>query len=216
MPTLIVNNPKVRPGLHAPPQQIDQQPPYQVRPPLNQPFIPQVNALLTPPQAFNTQVPPPYFPQYPPANSPLAGSTDSSILIALQKQWERLEQVVREANKIKRQKEERKRMKEEHEQRKEERKKAEKKETQQCNRVNKSFEKIPRFDGSTPHYCFDWLEQTEALSNRYPDRNYKEKLLFNCGDSVSKTIHAVPEGATNQKIKDAVLHNHSNLYTLSQ
>ena len=87
---------------------------------------------------------------------------------------------------------------------------------QQCNRVNKSFEKIPRFDGSTPHYCFDWLEQTEALSNRYPDRNYKEELLFNCGNSVSKTIHAVPEGATNQQIKDAVLHNHSNLRTLSQ
>ena len=54
--------------------------------------------------------------------------TNSSILIALQKQWERQEQVAREANKIKRQKEERKRMKEEHEQRKEERKKAEKRE----------------------------------------------------------------------------------------
>ena len=66
-------------------------------------------------------------------------------------------------------------MKEECEQRKEERKKAEKKEIQQCNRVNKSFEKIPRFDGSAPHYCFDWLEQTEALSNRYPDRNYREE-----------------------------------------
>ena len=137
-------------------------------------------------------------------------------MLALQKQWERQEQVAREANKIKRQKEERKRMKEEDEQRKEERKKAEKKETQQCNRVNKSFKKIPRFDGSTPHYCFDWLEQTEALSNWYPDRNHKGELLFNCGDSVSKTIHAVPAGATNQQIKDAVLHNHSNLCTLSQ
>ena len=204
MPALIVNSPQVQPGLQAQPQQINQQSPYQVRPPLNQPFILQVNPLLTPPQAFNTEVPPPYFPQYPPANSPLASSTDSSILIALQKQRERQEQVTREANKIERQKEERKRMKEECEQRKEERKKAEKKETQQHNRVNKSFKKIPRFDGSTPHYCFDWLEQTEALSNWYPDRNYKEELLFNCGDSVSKTIHAVPAGATNQQIKDAV------------
>ena len=211
-----MNNPQVQPGLHAQPQQINQQSPYQVRPPLNQPFIPQVNPLSTPPQAFNTQVPPTYFPQYPTSNSPSVGSTDSSILIALQKQWERQEQVAREANKIERQKEERKRMKEVHEQRKEERKKAKKKEMQQCNRVNKSFEKIPRFDGSTPHYCFDWLEQTEALSNQYPDRNYKEELLFNCSDSVSKTIHAVPEGATNQQIKDAVLHNHSNLRTLSQ
>ena len=137
-------------------------------------------------------------------------------MIALQKQWERQEQVAREDNEIKRQKEERKRMKEECEQRKEERKKVEKKETQQHNRINKSFEKIHRFDGSTPHYCFDWLEQTEALSNPYPDRNYKEGLLFNCGDSVSKTIHTVPEGATNQQIKDAVLCNHSNLRTLSQ
>ena len=85
-------------------------------------------------------------------------STDSSILIALQKQWEIQEQVAREANEIKRQKEERKRMKEECEQRKEERKKAKKKEIQQCNRVNKSFEKIPIFNGSVPHYCFDWLE----------------------------------------------------------
>ena len=215
-PTLIVNSPQVQPGLHAQPQQINQQPLYQVRPLLNQPFIPQVNLLLTPPQAFNTQVLPPNFPQYPPANSPSASSTDSSILLAVQKQWERQEQVAREANKIERQKEERKRMKEECEQRKEERKKAEKKETQQCNRVNKSFKKIPRFDGSAPHYCFDWLEQTEALSNRYPDRNYKEELLFNCGNSVSKTIHAVPAGATDQQIKDAVLCNHSNLHTLSQ
>ena len=150
-----MNNPQVQPGLHAQPQQINQQPPYQVRPPLNQPFIPQVNPLLTPTQAFNTQVLPPYFPQYPPSNSSSVGSTDSSILIALQKQWERQEQVAREANEIKRQKEERKRMKEECEQRKEERKKAKKKEMQQCNRVNKSFKKIPRFDGSAPHYCFD-------------------------------------------------------------
>ena len=122
-----MNDPHVQPGLHAQPQQINQQPLYQVKLLLNQPFILQVNPLLTPPQAFNTQVPPPYFPQYPPANSPLAGSMDSSILLALQKQWERQEQVARKANEIKRQKEERRRMKEEHEQRKEERKKAEKK-----------------------------------------------------------------------------------------
>ena len=50
MPILIVNNPQARPGLHAQPQQINQQSPYQVRPLLNQPFIPQVNPLLTPPK----------------------------------------------------------------------------------------------------------------------------------------------------------------------
>ena len=89
IPTLIVNNPQVQQGLHAQPQQINQQPPYQVRPSLNQPVLPQVNPLLTPPQVFNTQVPPPYFPQFPPSNSSSVSSTNSSILIALQKQWER-------------------------------------------------------------------------------------------------------------------------------
>ena len=33
---------------------------------------------------------------------------------------------------------------------------------------------------------------------------------------MSKTIHALPQGATNQNIKDAVLRNHSNLRTVSQ
>ena len=37
-------------------------------------------------QSFNPQVLPPYFPQYPPTNSPSVNSTDSSILLALQKQ----------------------------------------------------------------------------------------------------------------------------------
>ena len=49
-------------------------------------------------------------------------STDSSILVALQKQWEKQEGLDRECNEMERQKEERKRMKEEREQRKEERK----------------------------------------------------------------------------------------------
>ena len=54
----------------------------------------QANTLLTQPQPFNTHLPqsfnpqvqPPYFPQYPPSNSPSVNSTDSSILVALQKQ----------------------------------------------------------------------------------------------------------------------------------
>ena len=45
---------------------------------------------------------------------------------------------------------------------------------------------------------------------------YREELLLNCGTSVSKTIHALPQGVTNQSIKDAVLRNHSNLRTVSQ
>ena len=50
---------------------------------------PQGIPLQTPLQPFNLQILPPYFPQYPPSNSPLAGSNDSSILAALQKQWEK-------------------------------------------------------------------------------------------------------------------------------
>ena len=165
---------------------------------------------------FNPQVPPPYFPQYPPTNSPSANSTDSAILLALQKQWERQEKLDMERNEMERQKEERKRMKEERKQRKEERKRAEKRKNQQRSRINKAFEKIPRFDSTNPSYCFDWLEQTEALINEHQGRIYREELLLNCGTSMSKTIHALPQGATNQHIKDTVLRNHSNLRTVSQ
>ena len=87
---------------------------------------------------------------------------------------------------------------------------------QQRSRINKAFEKIPRFDGTNPSYCFDWLEQTEALVNEHQGRIYRKELLLNCGTSISKTIHALPQGATNQHIKDVVLRNHSNLRTVSQ
>ena len=92
----------------------------------------------------------------------------------------------------------------------------EKCENQQRSRINKAFKKIPRFDGTNPCYCFDWLEQTEALVNEHHGWIYREELLLNCGTSVSKTIHILPQGATNQNIKDAVLRNHSNLRTVSQ
>ena len=104
--------------------QVNQQINYQVRPPqfnqqFTQPSLPQVSPLLMPPQPFNPQVPPPYFPQYPPSNSPSAGSNDSAILAALQKQWEKQERMDKECFDMERQKEERKRMKEEREQKKE-------------------------------------------------------------------------------------------------
>ena len=92
----------------------------------------------------------------------------------------------------------------------------EKHENQQRSRINKAFKKIPRFDGTNPSYCFDWLEQTEALVNEHQGRIYREELLLNCGTSMSKTIHTLPQGATNQHIKDAVLRDHSNLRTMSQ
>ena len=92
----------------------------------------------------------------------------------------------------------------------------EKHENQQRSRINKAFEKIPRFDGTNPSYCFDWLEQTEALVSEHHRQIYREELLLNCGTSVSKMIHVLPQGAANQSIKDAVLRNHSNLRTVSQ
>ena len=87
---------------------------------------------------------------------------------------------------------------------------------QQRSQINKDFEKIPRFDSTNSSYCFDWLEQTEALVNEHQGRVYREELLLNCGTSMSKMIHALPQGATNQHIKDAVLQNHSNLRMVSQ
>ena len=92
----------------------------------------------------------------------------------------------------------------------------EKRENQQRSRINKAFKKIPRFDGTNPSYCFNWLEQTEALVNEHHGRIYQEELLLNCGTSMSKTIHALPQGAANQSIKDAVLRNHSNFRTVFQ
>ena len=115
----------------APVPQVNQQMNYQVRPQwfnqqFSQPPWPQVSPLLMPPQPFNPQVPPPYFPQYPRSNSPSAGSNDSSILVALQKQWENQERIDKEHFNMERQKEETKRMKEEREQKKEEWKRLEK------------------------------------------------------------------------------------------
>ena len=117
---------------------------------------------------------------------------------------------------MERQREERKRMKEEWEQKKEEPKRLEKQENQQCTHINKAIEKISRFDGTNPSYCFDWLEQTEVLVNEHQGRVYREELLLNCSTSVAKTIHTLPQEATNQQIKDAILQNHSNLRTVSQ
>ena len=72
--------------------------------------------------SFNPHVPLPYFPQYPATTSPSAHSSDSSILLTLQKQWECQEKLDMERNQMEKEKEERKRMKEEREQRKEDRK----------------------------------------------------------------------------------------------
>ena len=101
--TLNINAPQFQSNLHqAPPPplaQNNQSTNYhtnqqQMHTPPTQPF----NAQL--PQSFNPHVSPTYFPQYLPTNSPSAHSTDSSILLALQKQWERQERIEMECNEM--------------------------------------------------------------------------------------------------------------------
>ena len=105
-PTLNINTPPFPSNLHQAPlpplaqnnrtsnYHTNQQ---QMHTPPTQPF----NAQL--PHSFNPHVPPPYFPQYLPTNSPSAHSTDSSILLALQKQWERQERLDMECNQMEKQ-----------------------------------------------------------------------------------------------------------------
>ena len=122
-PTLNINAPPFPPNLHQAPL-----PPHAQNRPNN--FYTNPQQTHTPSHTFNTQLPPPfnphvplpYFPQYPATTSPSAHSSDSSILLALQKQWERQEKLDMECNQMEKEKEERKRMKEEREQRKEDRK----------------------------------------------------------------------------------------------
>ena len=114
-PTLPVTNPQFPHNLKHPPPpsvpQVNQQLNYQVRPPHFQQFTQsQVSPLQMPPQPFNPQILPPYFPQYPPSDSPSVDSNDSSILAALQKQWEKQERLDKEHFDMERQKEERKRL----------------------------------------------------------------------------------------------------------
>ena len=41
--------------------------------------MPQVSPLMAPPQQYNPQIPPPYFPQYPLANNPSVDSNGSLL-----------------------------------------------------------------------------------------------------------------------------------------
>ena len=99
-----------RTSASAPVPQVNQKANYQPQQ-FNQQFtqspLPQVSPLLMPPQPFNPQVPPTCFP---PSNSPSEGSNNSSILVALQKQWEKQERIDKECNDMEKQKQERKRM----------------------------------------------------------------------------------------------------------
>ena len=49
------------------------------QPTLQQSPVPQVSPLMAPPQQYNLQIPPPYFHQYPPTNSPSVDSNESLL-----------------------------------------------------------------------------------------------------------------------------------------
>ena len=50
--------------------------------------MPQVRPLMAPPQQYNLQIPPPYFHQYPPANSPSVDSNESLFARISQRQMD--------------------------------------------------------------------------------------------------------------------------------
>ena len=102
-PTLMINN-KLQMG----PQQGQQQHPTPQIPPVSQqanspirhnqfnqhfqqPLMPQLNQLMAPPQQYNPQIPPPYFHQYLPANSPSVNSNESLLARVFHRQMDMAE-----------------------------------------------------------------------------------------------------------------------------
>ena len=98
-PTLMVNNSPRQPGPTKGPNQPLQYSTQHFDPHFSQPPSSQVSPLLHPGQPFNPQIPPPYFPQYAPSNSPSMGS-EASYLAVIHKQLERQEKQDRECNEI--------------------------------------------------------------------------------------------------------------------
>ena len=99
MPTLMINYPPRQPCPTAGPNQPLQYPTQQFNPQFQQPPSSQVSPLLHQGEPFNPQIPPPYFPQYAPSNSPSMGS-EASYLAVIHKQLERQEKQDRECNEI--------------------------------------------------------------------------------------------------------------------
>ena len=166
-PTLMVNN-----QLQMGPQGQQQHPSPQVQPvshqansPIRhhqfnkhfqQPAVPQVSPLMAPPQQYNPQVPPPYFHQYPPANSPSVDSKESLLARVFHRQMDMAERQEKHDQE-----------REEREKCKEEREKQEKMEANQKACINKALEKIECFDGSNPNSSLPWLEQIHTMMNNY-------------------------------------------------
>ena len=74
-----------------------------------QPQMPQVSPLMAPPQQYNPQIPPAYFHQYPPTNSPSVDSNESLLARVFHRQMDMAER----QEKCDQEKEEREKHKEE-------------------------------------------------------------------------------------------------------
>ena len=103
----------------------------------------------------------------------------------------------------------------EHKRWKEEREKKFRDDNNNRNRINKAFKKVNRFDGSNPDQCLPWMEEIFAMACNHK-RNAREELLYNSGESIQETLYSLSPEATEDKIYDLLLRNHSNLKTLSQ
>ena len=98
---------------------------------------------------------------------------------------------------------------------KEEQRKKYRDETNDRNRINKVFEKINRFNWSNPDQCLPWMEEIFTMAHTHK-RNTRNELIYNSSGSFQKTLHFLPSDASEDKICDLMLCNHSNLKTSSQ
>ena len=211
-PMLMINNPQQLQQGHqrqsAPP--VQQQVNQQVRPSVSQQFNPQFNQYTAPhasplfaqPQ-FNQQYPPPYpekWPQHPPSVHSNITETSEFITQVLDRQFKMYQDREDASEECKRWKEEEKKYRNYSNNR---------------NRINKAFEKVNRFDGSNPDQCLPWMEEIFTMACNHK-RNAREKLLYNSGGNIQKTLYSLSSEATEDEILDILLQNHSNLKTSSQ
>ena len=167
----------------------------QVRP--SQPVNPQYNQFnihqqsqAFPPQQFSTQYPPPPPPPYPGQWPPQPPSVHSNVT----ETSEVLTQVLDRHFKLFEDKEN---ARKQCEREKEEQKYRD--ETNDRNRINKASEKINRFDGSNPDQCLPWMEEIFAMARTHK-RNAQNKLIYNSGGSVQKTLYSLPSDASEDEI----------------
>ena len=80
--------------------------------------------------------------------------------------------------------------------------------------MNKAFNKIERFDGSNPERCLLWLDKMFSMIENH-GRNHIEKLLFNSGRSVQKTLYSIGPDLKSC-VKSMARHFHSTMRTLAE